>query len=77
MDCCQMLRLDRQNRTFVCVERRPLPDAGLQERSDLQRMIRNTPEEFFKELGEPLLLIGEENPSRTASDLDYFARVFL
>jgi hypothetical protein len=33
---------------------------GIRERSDLQQMIKATPEPFFGELGERLLLVGEE-----------------
>jgi len=55
-----MLRIDRQGRSLKRLEEKLSADAGLLERSDIQRMIRNSPEAFFLEMGEPLLLIGEE-----------------
>jgi len=45
-----------------------LADVGFKERSDLQQMIRNSPEAFFAELGEPLLLVAEELRPSTAVD---------
>lgn len=55
-----MLRVDRTARELTPLEPRPLPDAGLTERGDIQRMICNSPEAFFGEIGERLLLLGEE-----------------
>ena len=55
-----MLRIDRTARTFQVLEQRSLPEVGIRERSDLQQMIRATPDPFFRELGERLLLVGEE-----------------
>jgi hypothetical protein len=46
-----------------------LVEAGLLERTDLQQMIRNSPDEFFAELGEKLLPVGEEiRPSEVVDD---------
>ena len=42
------------------MDQRLLPDVGIRERSDLQQMIKASPEPFFRELGERVLLIGEE-----------------
>lgn len=55
-----MLRVDRQNRTLRRLEPCAITAAGYRERDDLQRMIKSSPEAFFAEMGERLLLIGEE-----------------
>lgn len=55
-----MLRIERNAKTLKALTRQPIPQAGLKERTDLQHMIRNNPEAFFEEMGEKLLLIGEE-----------------
>ncbi len=55
-----MLKINRMERTLSALESRQLHQAGLRERFDLQAMIRNSPEIFFKEMGEQLLLLAEE-----------------
>src|SRR5262249_46798094 len=55
-----MLRIDRKERTFKRLTPRAMPEAGIRERDDLQRMIKASPGEFFEEMGENLLLVGEE-----------------
>lgn len=55
-----MLRIDRQNRTLSRLEERAIQEAGLKERYDIQRMIRQSPDAFFHEMGESLMLIGDE-----------------
>ncbi len=55
-----MLRVNRANRELVKLDRRSLPELGLTEPYDLQRMIRNSADEFFAEIDEDLLVIGEE-----------------
>lgn len=55
-----MLRIDRTGRKLSRLVTKLIPDAGIKERSDIQQMIRNSPEEFFAEIGEPLLLLAEE-----------------
>jgi hypothetical protein len=55
-----MLRLDRTQRTFRRLSSKPLKSAGVLERTDLQRMIVQSPEPFCQEIGETLLLLGEE-----------------
>jgi len=55
-----MLRIDRATRTLQALDQRSLPEVGIRERSDLQQMIKATPEPFFREFGERLLLVGEE-----------------
>ncbi|MGY0835676.1 hypothetical protein [Azospirillum argentinense] len=63
-----MLRLDRQNHTLNRLQQRTLADIGMQERHDLQRMIMTSPEVFFDELGERLLLLAQE--VRPADEVD-------
>jgi len=64
-----MLRIDRAKRTMMRLGTKQLATAGILERDDLQQMIRNTPSEFFAELGEQLLAIGEEiRPSEVVDD---------
>jgi hypothetical protein len=64
-----MLRIDREKRTMLRLGPTKLATAGILERNDLQQMIRNAPTEFFAELGEQLLPIGEEiRPSEIVDD---------
>lgn len=60
------------NRTDSVLERLPemsLAQANILERSDLQKMIVNDPEPFFREMGEGLILIGQEiRPSDFIND---------
>ena len=64
-----MLRIDRNNHRLLPLERRPLSELGLLERHDIQRMIRESADNFFSEMGEPLKLIGEEiKPSEVVND---------
>jgi hypothetical protein len=55
-----MLRIDRGKSTLRRLKAQPIADAGLKERVDIQRMIRQSADDFFAELGERVLLIGEE-----------------
>lgn len=55
-----VLRIDRTQRALRRLGPKPLKLAGVLERSDLQRMIINTPGPFCAEIGEELLLLGEE-----------------
>lgn len=64
-----MLRIDREKRTMLRLGSKTLATAGILERNDLQQMIRNAPVEFFAELGENFLPIGEEiRPSEIVDD---------
>ncbi len=54
-----MLRIDRNDKKLIKLEGRSLPEQGLMEAYDLQKMIRNSPDAFFKEMGEKLLLTAE------------------
>ena len=55
-----MLRVNRASKELVKLDKRSLPDQGITEAYDLQKMICNSPAAFFAELDEELLLIGEE-----------------
>jgi len=55
-----MLRIDKTTGIFVRLSDSSTVDAGLLERYDIQKMVRQSSVDFFKELGEDLLLIGEE-----------------
>lgn len=55
-----MLRIDRENKKFTKLKKSGMSKAGFTERYDLQKMIKNSPEAFFEDMGENLLLIGEE-----------------
>jgi hypothetical protein len=55
-----MLKIDRSAKKFVRLSDNSLSKVDLQERYDIQRMIRQSPAEFFAEIGEKFLLIGEE-----------------
>jgi hypothetical protein len=64
-----MLRIDKGVSGVVQVQRLSLAEAGLAERTDIQRLIWRHPAEFFDEIGETLLLIGQEvRPSDMVSD---------
>lgn len=55
-----MLRIDRDAKKFTRLQKHDMSKAGLTERYDLQHMIKNSPVAFFQEMGESLLLIGDE-----------------
>jgi len=55
-----VLRIDRTQRRLQRLESRSLPEVGLTEREDLQKMIRQSDSEFFAEIGEQVMLVGEE-----------------
>ncbi len=64
-----MLRIDRHARTLARLAPTPMAEAAMLERADLQRMIRNSSADFFAELGEELLAVGEEvRPSEMVDD---------
>ena len=64
-----MLRIDRTAKKFISLEQRSLADVKLLERADLQNMIRLSCDAFFNEIGEKLLLVGEEVcPTEYCSD---------
>ena len=55
-----MLRIDRKANYMKIFPSSSLIEAGLRERMDIQEMIHRCPEPFFTEMGEPLLLVGQE-----------------
>ena len=55
-----MLRIDRDAKKFTRLQKHDMSKVGLTERYDLQHMIKNSPDAFFQEMGESLLLIGDE-----------------
>ncbi len=55
-----MLRVDRHTKKLKRLDQRSVPEAGFKERYDIQQMICNSPDAFFAEMGETLLLIGQE-----------------
>lgn len=55
-----MLRIDRNQKSLTPMTNQSLGEAGLKERYDLQQLIRQNAQAFFTEMGETLLLIGEE-----------------
>ncbi len=64
-----MLRIDRNGRALQRIETRSLGDAGLRERADIQAMLVNSWPMFTAELGEDLLLLGQEiSPSDSVAD---------
>ena len=64
-----MLRIDRANHRLLPLRAKPLSELGLLERQDIQRMIRESADDFFAEMGEPLKLVGEEiKPSEVVND---------
>jgi hypothetical protein len=64
-----MLRIDKASKSFHSLERKTLKDAGYWERRDLQKMIRQAPKEFCRELGEKICFVGEEiAPTDVVSD---------
>lgn len=64
-----MLRVDREGKKLTRLKQPTLQDVGLLERYDIQKMVRESPEPFFEEMGEELLLLGEEvKPSDFVGD---------
>lgn len=55
-----MLRIDRVGRTLQPLPSVEIHEANLAERGDIQQMICRSPNEFFAEIGEKLLLVGQE-----------------
>ncbi len=55
-----MLRIDRGKKELHPLAGIELKEASLSERGDVQQMIRNSPGAFFSEMGDSLLLVGEE-----------------
>lgn len=56
----RMLKVDRAQKRLVALNEKSLRDVALTERGDVQRMVRQSSDAFFMEMGEKLLLVGEE-----------------
>ena len=64
-----MLKIDRGKKSFSLLDTPTLADVSITERNDLQEYISNTPDEFFKEIGQELFLLGKEvEPSKNVQD---------
>ena len=64
-----MLKIDRESQTFSLLDKPTLADVSITERYDLQEFISNSPEAFFKEIGQDLFLVGKEvEPSKNVQD---------
>lgn len=55
-----MLKIDRDKQNFSLLDTPTLADVSITERYDLQEFICNSPNEFFKEIGQELFLLGKE-----------------
>jgi len=64
-----MLKIDRDDKSFSLLDTPTLAEVSITERYDLQEFISNSPNEFFKEIGQELFLLGKEvEPSKTVQD---------
>ncbi len=64
-----MLKIDRQKQHFTRLETPTLADASISERYDLQEYICNSPDAFFREIGQELFFIDNElQPSDDVED---------
>lgn len=55
-----MLRIDRNQKSFVQLTAPTLAQSAITERYDLQEYIFNSPDKFFPEIGQNLFLLGKE-----------------
>jgi hypothetical protein len=64
-----MVRISRPEKRFHRLKTKPLKEAGILERYDLQEYIFNSREDFCHEIGQDLLIIGKEvQPSPEVAD---------
>ena len=64
-----MLRIDREGQSFSLLDTPSLADVSITERYDLQEFISNSPDAFFREIGQELFLLGKEiAPSKNVQD---------
>lgn len=64
-----MLKIDRADQSFSLLDAPTLAAVSITERYDLQEFISNSPDEFFKEIGQELFLVGKEvEPSKNVQD---------
>jgi hypothetical protein len=65
----EMLRIDRNRKSFTLLDTSTLTEEELLEREHLQEFISHSPKEFFGEINEELFIIGTEvKPSDTVQD---------
>jgi len=55
-----MLKIDRKKQSLSLLNSPSLAEVSITERYDLQEFICNSPEDFFRELGQELFLLGKE-----------------
>lgn len=64
-----MLKIDRDKQSFTLLDTPTLAAVSITERYDLQEYISNSPDAFFKEIGQELFLLGKEiEPSKNVQD---------
>ncbi len=64
-----MLKIDRDKQSFSLLDTPTLAAVSITERYDLQEFISNSPDDFFKEIGQELFLLGKEiEPSKNVQD---------
>lgn len=64
-----MLKINRDNQSFSVLDAPTLAAVSITERYDLQEYICNTPDAFFREIGQELFLLGKEiEPSKNVQD---------
>jgi hypothetical protein len=64
-----MLRIDREGKSLVPLDRMTMQEAGFWERRDIQEMICRTPDSFCDELGEYIHFVGSEvHPTEFVQD---------
>ncbi|MCB7128809.1 MAG: hypothetical protein J3T61_04655 [Candidatus Brocadiales bacterium] len=64
-----MLKINRDNQSLSLLDAPTLTDVSITERYDLQEFISNSPDAFFKEIGQALFLVGKEvEPSKNVQD---------
>lgn len=64
-----MLKINRDKQSFLLLDTPTLAAVSITERYDLQEYIFNSPDAFFKEIGQELFLLGKEVlPSKNVQD---------
>ena len=64
-----MLKIDRDKQSFSLLDTPTLADVSITEQYDVQEFISNSPDAFFKEIGQELFLLGKEvEPSKNVQD---------
>lgn len=64
-----MLKINRNDRSFLPLDTPTLAAASITERYDLQEFIANSPDAFFREISQEVFLLGKEiEPSKNVQD---------